>query len=366
MSRATVTPPTSSVRCSRFPLGTAAELGFRCSADKKKPEFGDLFPITKVSRHQDLAATNAPSVAPYHCKELVINWHVTEACNFRCQYCYAKWHGEAGNRDLIHDSQQRERMLQAVFSFFNPDNVDNPLRRRLRWSAVRLNIAGGEPLLYSRKVIETIRSAREIGFGVSIITNASPADTTRMEEMAAHLTMIGVSIDSANDQISRAIGRVDRHGRTLSPSDLAAALAVGRKINPRLKVKLNTVVNALNWDHDMVDMVGSIAPERWKVLRVLPTVTDHLAVTDAQFRHFIDAHGALRSIMCPEDSSDMSESYLMIDPHGRFFQNALGRKGYTYSEAIGRVGVAKAFDQVRICAAKFASRYSASQVVAES
>lgn len=23
--------------------------------------------------------------------ELVINWHITEACNYRCRYCYAHW-----------------------------------------------------------------------------------------------------------------------------------------------------------------------------------------------------------------------------------------------------------------------------------
>lgn len=22
---------------------------------------------------------------------VVINWHVTEACNYHCGYCYAKW-----------------------------------------------------------------------------------------------------------------------------------------------------------------------------------------------------------------------------------------------------------------------------------
>ena len=24
-------------------------------------------------------------------EELTLNWHITEACNYRCRYCYAKW-----------------------------------------------------------------------------------------------------------------------------------------------------------------------------------------------------------------------------------------------------------------------------------
>lgn len=83
MSRATVTSPIPPVRCSRFPLETAAELGFRRSAGEKQPEFGELLPITTASSRQNWDAINAPAVAPCHCKELVINWHVTEACNFR-------------------------------------------------------------------------------------------------------------------------------------------------------------------------------------------------------------------------------------------------------------------------------------------
>lgn len=23
--------------------------------------------------------------------ELVVNWHITEACNYNCRYCFAKW-----------------------------------------------------------------------------------------------------------------------------------------------------------------------------------------------------------------------------------------------------------------------------------
>ena len=29
-------------------------------------------------------------------KELVVNWHITEACNYKCDYCFAKWDSKYG------------------------------------------------------------------------------------------------------------------------------------------------------------------------------------------------------------------------------------------------------------------------------
>ncbi len=78
--------------------------------------------------------------------ELVINWHVTEACNYHCRYCYAHW--EKRGREIIHNHSASTRMLQELWQHFSPTNLDNPLRRHMDWKGVRLNLAGGEPLLY--------------------------------------------------------------------------------------------------------------------------------------------------------------------------------------------------------------------------
>ena len=58
-----------------------------------------------------------------------------------------------------------------------------------------------------------------------------------------------------------------------------------------------------------------------------------------------------------EDNIEMAESYLMIDPHGHFFQNALGQKGYDYSASILEVGAERAFGEVGLCSGKFCARY---------
>jgi radical S-adenosyl methionine domain-containing protein 2 len=53
----------------------------------------------------------------------------------------------------------------------------------------------------------------------------------------------------------------------------------------------------------------------------------------------------------------MQESYIMVDPQGRFFQNSPCSAGYQYSEPILDVGAEKAFSQVNFDIDKFCSRY---------
>lgn len=294
-------------------------------------------------------------------RELVINWHVTEACNYTCRYCYAKWQHAESVRELIHDQEGSRRLLSEIYSYFSPENEANPLRREMRWSSVRLNLAGGEPFLYGKRIVETIEVARELGFAVSIISNGSRLSTSVLTDITPHLSVLGISLDSGYEQTNREIGRIDKKGGALPIQDLVSGLVLAKQLNPNLKLKLNTVVNSKNWFEDMSEFVSRLAPAKWKVLRMLPTITDELAVSEKEFQSFVLRHQLLGSIMCVEDNVDMAESYLMIDPHGCFFQNSLGRKGYDYSPRILEVGAAAAFAHIEMSVSKFISRYPATQ-----
>jgi radical S-adenosyl methionine domain-containing protein 2 len=61
--------------------------------------------------------------------------------------------------------------------------------------------------------------------------------------------------------------------------------------------------------------------------------------------------------MCVEDNDDMVQSYIMVDPHGRFFQNRTGQTGYDYSASIIDVGALAAFESMKWSAQKFSARY---------
>lgn len=290
---------------------------------------------------------------------LVINWHLTEACNYRCQYCYATWSPSSCRRELIHDSEKTTALLSALYQFFQPGSPNNPLTQRMNWSSVRLNLAGGEPLLYAEETLAIVHEARRLGFEVSMISNGSYMTAELLNQLAAQLTWLGISIDSAIPEINHAIGRVDPRGQLINLKELLASLHQVRQLHPSLQIKLNTVVNQLNHDEDLSALIQHLQPSKWKVLRMLPVVNQLLAVTDEQFAGFVARHQDFASILCAEDNQDMRESYLMVDPHGRFFQNSplIPGQGYQYSQPILDVGTAAAFAEMRFDPTRFAARY---------
>lgn len=290
---------------------------------------------------------------------LVINWHITEVCNYNCLYCYAKWDKQQQARELLHDEAATTQMLGDLYRFFSPDNLTNPLRHSLRWSRVRLNIAGGEPLLYSTHVLAIARAAKTLGFEVSVITNGSRLTPELAAELAPMLTILGVSIDALETDDNWNIGRIDQRGRRLQLDVLEKAIAAAKALNPGLSLKVNTVVNSANHKRDLSAVVERLQPGKWKVLRVLPVLTDDLTITTTQFEDFVQRHQHFAGLMHPEDNSDMMESYIMVDPLGRFYQNALdsGMQGHLFSQPILEVGCQAAFGSLPFKPGRYQSRY---------
>lgn len=285
----------------------------------------------------------------YGTTQIVINWHVTEACNFRCGYCYAHWQG-AGKQDLIRDQARRRALLTALYDHF---------RTLVSSVRPRLNFAGGEPLLFVEEVLLAMAEAIEIGFEVSVITNGSRISQPVMEAMAPMLSVLGVSLDSAKAETMAAIGRQDSRGHQVALGPLACVLMTARRLNPLMALKVNTVVCRENWHEDMSAAIRLLAPNRWKVLRMLPVIDRDLAVTDTQFEAFVARHREFAGRMNVEDNDDMQASYIMIDPAGRFFQNRADISGYVYSPPILEAGAAQAFGQMGWSAVMFERRYRA-------
>ncbi len=293
-------------------------------------------------------------------EELVVNWHLTAACNFRCRYCFASWDGGGPGCEVWRDATETGRLLASLRHLFDPANPTTSLRERLRWRAVRLSLAGGEPTLLGDRLPEIAAQARELGFRVSLITNGSrPAVVAKM---APHLDILGISMDTADAATARLIGRTSSGGDGVSPGDTEALLLATRATHPGLVVKLNTVVSSANVDEDLSGLVQRLRPDRWKVMRMLPVLTGELAVDAAAFRSFVHRHRAFSSMMTVEDNRDMETTYVMVDPHGRFFQNGDGMPGYSYSRSILEVGATAAFAEMAFRSDGFASRYAATGV----
>lgn len=286
--------------------------------------------------------------------ELVINWHMTEVCNYSCKYCFAKW----GRPNELHRSWSAiEHLLDNIADYFIHGKP--ALKDEIGYEQVRLNLAGGEPMLLGKAFVNTLQAAKKRGLRTSIITNGSYLLDGGVKLPINSLDMIGISFDSQSAVVQERIGRNDRKGNTLNTVQLTEILEELRQSQDGIQVKINTVVNALNWQEDFSALIDELKPNKWKVLQVLPYGNNDLLISKHQFNKFIAAHSNKGLPISPESNNAMTESYLMIDPKGRFYQNSKEKKvGYIYSDLISNVGIANALGQISFNADVYKSRYA--------
>ncbi|MDO4626492.1 MAG: viperin family antiviral radical SAM protein [Pasteurellaceae bacterium] len=284
--------------------------------------------------------------------ELVVNWHLTEHCNFSCAYCFAKWDKEKP-KELIHDMDKCKKLLEQIKLL--PKIINESYNTN--FNKIRLNLVGGEPFIYKKKIKEIVLFARELGFSISAITNGSKFDYELEEFIAKNFSMLGISIDSLDNDCNRNIGRVNNIKIPLDIDCIKDSINNIRRINPNINIKLNTVVSSENYLEDFTCFIKSIHPSKWKVLKVLGVVTNKFNIDDEKFRMFLNNHKELSSIISYENNELMIESYIMIDPLGRFFQNKLGNYGYSYSNSIIETGINSSFKQISFDLNQFELRY---------
>ncbi len=287
-------------------------------------------------------------------QELVINFHMTETCNYSCDYCYATWDTGCHSKELHRIEGAVESLIDRIADYFL---ADNPLKQAMSYSLVRLNFAGGEPMLLGKRFAEALEYAKYKGFRTSIITNASFLDDECLLELSRQIDVLGVSFDTADEIIAGSIGRMDRKGGWISTDRLAHIATMYRQLNPLGVFKVNTVVNQYNHQESLVDVMKAVNPDKWKLLRVLP-IYDHInPVSDDQFAGYVKRNNLFSHLSVIEDNADMQNSYLMINPEGCFYQNGKAEAGYDISEPILTVGVENAFSQINFDSDIFFSRY---------
>lgn len=274
-----------------------------------------------------------------------VNFHLWKPCNMMCEFCFAtfqdiapavlpKGHlGREGSMAVV------EALAQAGFR--------------------KLNFAGGEPTLCPW-LPDLIGRAKCLGLTTSVVTNGSLATGEWLDAVAGQLDWAALSIDSVEPGTLLRTGRTTRNG----PMTAEDYLCVVRVLKERhIRVKINTVVSRSNLHEDLSGFIIEARPERWKLLQVLPVagqnsskVGAHL-VSPEEFWGYVEnnrraeEHGIT---VVPEDNDLMTGSYVMVDPAGRFFDNAAG--AHTYSRPILEVGVDQALTDVSVDAGKFLSR----------
>jgi radical S-adenosyl methionine domain-containing protein 2 len=76
-------------------------------------------------------------------------------------------------------------------------------------------------------------------------------------------------------------------------------------------------------------------------------------ITTTQFNHFLETHQQVKN-MIPESNTAIKGSYVMVDPAGRFFDNAQGT--HHYGKPILEVGVKEAIQTLDYNLDKFKER----------
>jgi len=260
-----------------------------------------------------------------------VNFHFWKPCNYRCTFCFA----------TFHDTPE----LQAVQGGLPKDDSLRLISLLANAGAEKLNFVGGEPTQCSY-LPELLVHARRLGLVTSLVTNGYRLREV-LDAAPGALDWVGLSVDSACESTQSRLGR----GRG---DHVAKSIDHFRLLHERhVQTKLNTVVTALNWQEDMSAFVTLVKPTRWKIFQVLPVEgqnsgrVEPLLIERHQFDAFVSRHYDLRQqgvVVVPETNDDMTASYAMIDPLGRFFSNAGGQ--HTYSEPILDVGVEPAFASI--------------------
>ena len=215
----------------------------------------------------------------------------------------------------------------------------------------KVNLVGGEPTLCPF-LGDLITYSKGKGLITGIVSNGTGITPHFIKKYGKFIDWIGISLDSGNELTQLKLGR----GNGTYVSDSIQKTKIIKKAG--IKLKINSVITRWNLNEDISKVIKLIDPDRWKVFQVLmirgqnQKKSEELGISNLEFMKFIRNHEILNPIA--EDNDKMLESYIMVDPLGRFYQNS--RNFYTYSEPILKVGVSRAFNQVIFNHLKFVER----------
>lgn len=232
--------------------------------------------------------------------KLKINFHIIEACNFHCRFCFAKYE---------HKKLCSALQFQAVSKIAECGLFDS------------INFAGGEPLL-DPNIGELIEYAKFKGLYVSLITNGFLLSDEMIESIIPNLDMIGISVHSLNDEIKIKIGSCTNKQNVLTNERLIQICKKIHEVNPKCQIKLNTVVCSANFEEKLSELFLSqeLNLNKWKFLKCQSFEgNERMCITESQFKRFISINNQESSVRKVFESN-MKQSYIMMNPNGEIIK----------------------------------------------
>ena len=238
-------------------------------------------------------------------KNLKVNLHITESCNYRCRHCFA------------HFDRKTDLPLKSWRAII--DNI------KASGLVSAINFAGGEPVFY-RGFNELLRYAKDNYFEVSLISNGSLLLNPKLfkPENFECLSTLGISVDSLNENILIKLGRCDVNHNVLSEERLCEIINTAKRVNPSIKIKFNTVVSKLNLHECLTQIEQKIHVDRWKFLKIKAFNDNNfsnlnLLVSDDEFAYFIARNKRTEGPVILEKTT--ARSYIVIDNQGNLLDN---------------------------------------------
>ena len=271
----------------------------------------------------------------------VVNYHITNRCNYHCTYCFGKFNGQKA--PTLDDAK---KIVDNIALYFTQNNITDG----------RINFAGGEPTLYEH-LDELIDYTSSLGIRVSIVTNGSLLTPERIRSWQGKVSCIGTSIDSIDCDTNLVIGRCYKN--KVIPlsrwSELAKAIH-----DCDIDLKINTVVSRLNLNENLSELYRVLSPKKIKLfqMHLIDGINDQskpYEITEREFESFCKRHKAFESVMVAEPCGSMENSYLMVNPEGEFQLNNNGI--YQTFGNLNTTSLSEILKTVPLDSEKFSSRY---------
>ncbi|MGB1898590.1 MAG: viperin family antiviral radical SAM protein, partial [Candidatus Poseidoniaceae archaeon] len=290
---------------------------------------------------EDTEQQNRPNPLPP-----AVNWHFWPWCNYGCKFCFATF------EDLPSSKKMSKEEALTIPKMLADAGVK------------KLTFVGGEPTLCPY-LGELLEEAKRVDLTTCIVSNGTGLTESFLDEWGHHVDWVGLSIDASNDELHMKIGRGAKRDLTRSKSQhLEVSIEVWNRCVARgIKMKLNTVVCMQNKDDDMMALINTLRPDRWKVFQVLPVKgqndanIEDMTITDEEYQSWVERHrrqNHLRIKMICEENDVMRGSYAMMDALGRFYSNTSG--GHSYGPPVFEVGVDEAWAQNDFIKERFVAR----------
>ena len=227
-------------------------------------------------------------------EERTLNFHLTDRCNFHCKHCFINMEG----REL--SLNECKKVIDAIYEMKK---------------FTRINLAGGEPMM-ARHLQDVIDYVISRGFKCSLITNGSYLTTDFIKNNKNKLCMIGISIDSMDDEVNKLIGR-----KTIV--ELYKLCDCIKQEN--IKLKINICISKHNLNYDFTLFLEQIRPDRLKLLQIMPTPylvrSNELLISSEEFN--VACERLIQFGPICEDNDFMSGAYWIVDSEGYYGKDNL-------------------------------------------